>query len=103
MFIVTFIFIANFSLSAAAANIVEKKYKVDVKCHVELVGGQQVIYFARVKQNQVNKLVDTLVNRNIPTSIAKEQQKVYRAFECVLLDAKFNSLKANQLFDSQAR
>lgn len=103
IFIITFILTANYSLSAAAANIVEKKYKVDAKCHVELVGGQQVIYFARVKQSQVNKLVNTLVNRKIPTSIAKEKQKVYRAFECVLLDAKFNSLKANQLFDSQAR
>jgi hypothetical protein len=103
IFIVTLILLMNASFSAAAANSVGTKHKVDAKCHVELVSGEQVIYFATVKESQVNKLVDTLTNRKITTPFAKDKQKVNRAFECVLLNAKFNAVKANQLFDKQPR
>ncbi|MFT5635175.1 MAG: hypothetical protein ACI89T_000606 [Cognaticolwellia sp.] len=100
---ITLIVLINTSFNAYAANKVEKKYKVDAKCHVELADGKQVIYFAMVKENRINKLVATLENRKIPTPFSAKKQQVKRAFECVLLDAKFNSVQANQLFDKQPR
>ncbi|TWX66553.1 TapY2 family type IVa secretion system protein [Colwellia sp. C1TZA3] len=103
IFVVTLLLLINVNCNVAAANIVVKKYKVDVKCHIELVGGKPLIYFASVKESRVNKLVDTLANRKVPTPFSKDRQQVYRAFECVLLKAKFNSVKANQLFDEQPR
>ena len=103
IFVVTLLLSTNAIFNVVAANIVVKKYKADVKCHIELVGGKQLIYFASVKESQVNKLVDTLANRKVPTPFSKERQQVYRAFECVLLKAKFSSVKANRLFDKQPR
>jgi hypothetical protein len=103
IFVVTLLLLTHVNFNVVAANLVVKEYKVDVKCHIELVGGKPLIYFARVKESQVNKLVDTLANRKVPTPFSKERQRVYRAFECVLLKAKFNSVKANQLFDAQPR
>ncbi|MBA6391650.1 hypothetical protein H4J38_12815 [Colwellia sp. BRX10-3] len=103
IFFITLIVLINTSFNASAANKVEKKHKVDAKCHVELADGKQVIYFATVKENRINKLIDTLVNRKIPTPFTSKKQQVKRAFECVLLDAKFNSAQANQLFDKQPR
>ncbi|MFT6918448.1 MAG: hypothetical protein ACJA2G_001066 [Cognaticolwellia sp.] len=103
VFIVTSILLINTSFSAVSANTMVKYHKVDAKCHVELVGGEQMILFARVKDSQVNKLVDTLVNRKVSTPFSRSKQQVYRAFECVLLEARFNSIKANQLFDKQPR
>jgi hypothetical protein len=103
VFIVTLILLITTISSKVAANTVVKYHKVDAKCHVELVGGEQMIFFATVKDSQVNKLVDTLINRKVSTPFSKSKQKVYRAFECVLLEARFNSVKANQLFDKQPR
>ena len=103
VFIITLILLTNTIFSAVAANTMVKYHKADAKCHVELVGGEQMIFFARVKDSQVNKLVDTLVNQKVPTPFSKSKQQVYRAFECVLLEARFISVKANQLFDKQPR
>jgi hypothetical protein len=103
MFVATLLVLTHASFNVAATNTVVKKYKVDVKCHIELLDGKQLIYFASLKESQVNKLVDTLANRKVPTPFSKERQQVYQAFECVLLKAKFNSVKANQLFDAQPR
>tara|TARA_R110000787_G_scaffold173773_2_gene286371 strand:+ start:268 stop:612 length:345 start_codon:yes stop_codon:yes gene_type:complete len=100
---ITLLLLVSTNVIADAANKEGKKYKVDAKCHVEVVGGQQVIYFAYVKEDKINKLADTLVNRKFSTPFFKEKQRVYKVFECVLLDAKFNSAKANQLFDKQPR
>jgi hypothetical protein len=103
IFFITLVVLINTSFNASAANTVEKKYKVDAKCHVELADGKHVIYFAMVKENRINKLVDTLANRKIPTPFSAKKKQVKRAFECVLLNAKFNSAQANQLFDKQPR
>tara|TARA_R110000744_G_scaffold103392_2_gene198245 strand:+ start:2340 stop:2663 length:324 start_codon:yes stop_codon:yes gene_type:complete len=103
LLIVSSILLINLSTNALAANTSAKNRSVDVKCHVELASGKPLIYLANVKENQLNKLVDTLTNRKIFTPYDKKKQKVSQAFECVLMEAKFNSAKANELFDKQPR
>lgn len=91
------------STSALAANSIAKSPKVDAKCHIELASGMEIIYLATVKESQLNKLVDTLVNRKVFTPYSKKKQEVSQAFECVLMEAKFNSAKANEIFEKQPR
>lgn len=92
---------ASFDNSAEAQ--VKKTYKVDVKCHVVLTSDKEIIYFARVKEADIKKLLDTLPKRKVLTSLSKDKQQILKVFECVSLTAKFSSLKANRLFKSQAR
>ncbi len=81
----------------------KNKHKVDAKCHVELTSDKEIIYFARVKEADIKKLLDTLPKRKVLTSLSKDKKQIQKVFECVLLTAKFSSLKANRLFENQAR
>ncbi|ARD45415.1 TapY2 family type IVa secretion system protein [Colwellia sp. PAMC 21821] len=103
IFFISLIVLFNTSFSTTAATKAAKNYNVDAKCHVELVNGEEMIYFASIKESKINKLVDTLPNRKIPTHFSREKLQVKRAFECVLMDAKFISSKANEFFDKQPR
>jgi len=86
-----------------AADNVKPDKKVDTKCHVELYGGQQSIYFATVKESAITKLNKRLVNRKIQTVYTKEKQQVYRVFECVKLTESFSTLQARSLFAKYPR
>jgi hypothetical protein len=103
IYLITLIVLINASFDVSAANKEGKNSSVDAKCYVELADGEKVIYLATVKDSQVNKLVDTLAGKKIPTPYAKKKQQVQQAFECVLLESKFNSSKANELFEKQPR
>lgn len=97
LLIVCFIFCLVASSQAAT-----KKGKVDVKCHIELLGGEQTIYLAQVKQKKLKNLVNILKNRRIITSTSTDKKKVYKVFECVLNDETFKSAQARQLFSNYA-
>lgn len=92
-----FIFCLIGSSHAAA-----KENKVDVKCHIELLGGEQTIYLAQVKQKQLKNVVNILKNRRIVTNTSNEKKKVYKVLECVLNNEAFKSLQARQLFSNYA-
>ncbi|MGB1261533.1 MAG: TapY2 family type IVa secretion system protein [Cognaticolwellia sp.] len=97
-----FVFLVTVSFSSEAAKNSKQDKKVEVQCHVELVGGQQTIYLAKVREKRVNKLVDSLVNRKIPTQLSRKKQRVYRAFECKRKGEKFTSPKAKRLLSEMA-
>ena len=101
IFIIATIFLFDFS--ATAANPLDAKQKINVKCHIEMMGGQQAIYLARIKKQQLKQLPNTLPNRKISTLTSKDKQQVYKVFECILLQARFSSVKANLLFEEQPR
>jgi len=88
-----------FSFSSNAAST----KKIDVKCHVELFGGQQTIYLATVKESHLNKLSERLANRKIHTVYSNEKQQVYKVFECVKLENSFSSIQARNLFAKYPR
>ena len=103
VYLIIILTLISINFDVAAANSLGKSNKVDTKCHVELVDDREMIYFARIKRNQVNTLVYTLPGRQISVPFAREKQRVQQAFECVLLESKFNSRKANDLFEKQPR
>lgn len=103
VYLIILIILINTSFDVTAATSPSITYKVDVKCYVELVDDIEMIYFARVKNSQINTLVDTLVGKKIPVPFARNKHQVQQAFECVLLESKFNSRKANDLFEKQPR
>lgn len=103
IFIITYMLIITVSLNTIAESSVKKKHKVDVKCHVELMDGKEIIYFARIKVSEIKKLLNTLPKRRVLTSISKDKKKINKVFECVPLTEKFYSLKANRLFEKQPR
>ena len=76
--------------------------KVDVKCYVELLGGEQTIYLGHVKKRELKNLSKTLVNRKILTPFSRQKKQVYKVFECSLENKDFNSSKARQLFSNYA-
>jgi len=102
IYIVTFILLLSNSFNLFAANAANNK-NVDVKCHAELYGGQETIYFATVKENAVNQLANRLKNRKVPTVYSKEKQQIYRVFECVKLTDSFRSVQARNLFAKYPR
>ncbi|SEK30016.1 hypothetical protein SAMN05216262_10112 [Colwellia chukchiensis] len=91
------------SSMASAADKSKQSKKIDVKCHVELYGGLESIYFASVPENKLNKLDVSLSNRKIATVYSKQKQQVYRVFECAKLTEAFSSAKARNLFAKYPR
>ncbi len=89
--------------SVNAADNAKQEKKVDAKCHVELYGGQQAIYFTTVQEKAINKLDKRLANRKITTVYSKEKQQVYQVFECVKLADNFSTLQARNLFAKYPR
>lgn len=103
IYLMTLIVLINASFDVTAATIDGKNYSVDAKCYVELEGGEKLIYLATVKEHQINTLVDTIAGKEVPTPYTAKKQLVQKAFECVLFESKFNSRKANELFEKQPR
>jgi hypothetical protein len=90
-------------LNVNAANNVKNDKKIDAKCHIELYGGQQTIYFATVQGSHLSKLVRRLSNRSIPTVFSQKKQKVYKVYECVKLSDKFSSIQGRKIFAKHPR
>ncbi len=74
--------------------------KVSAKCHVLLVGGNEIISLWYIQQKQLKKLKDNIVGKKVLPQQSIQRIKIYQAFECVLEDDTFQSGKA-RLLDSQ--
>lgn len=90
------IFINTFS-EAKQTNIEDKN--VSVKCHIELLGGTERIYFRVLPEKQFANLPMILVGKKMVTS-TKKQEKIHKVHECVLLDDDFTS-SSSKLIDEQ--
>jgi len=71
--------------------------KVNAKCHVELVGGSEIIQFWHIKSEGLSKLAKHIVGKKVTKQKSKDKVKIYKAYECVLERDKFTSLKAQSL------
>jgi hypothetical protein len=77
--------------------------KVEVKCHVELYGGGETIYFIKIKKDKLAKLEQRLVNKKIKVAKIEAKQKIYKVLECVTLDEKFSNLQSKSVDKGTAR
>ena len=74
---------------ANAAN--GKPSKVEIKCHVELMGGSDIIHFAIVSQQQLANIKQILAGQKVLTALSKQKQVIYKVNECVGLHDSFVS------------
>ena len=81
----------------------EKAGKTKVKCHVELVGGIDIIHFGIIKAKRIENYAQWLIGKKIATGFSKEKQPIYKVKECVKLHDKFSSLASQQVDDNTAR
>jgi len=78
--------------------VVEAKNKssktIEMKCHVEVVGGRDLIHFINVKSNQKQTFKSDLVGQKINTYAIKGEQVIYKVKECVNLNDNFDTAAA---------
>ena len=88
--------VLSFSLFTSIHTFAVEESLVEMKCHVQLLGGVDHLYFAKLKQSYANKLTSQLIGRTI--SQAKgNKDKIYKVIECVKLDSSFNNFASKQL------
>ena len=97
------IFFTMISFLSEAEQINKKIKKLDAKCHVELYGGVETIYFRTIKSDQLDKLAKKLINKSVLTPSSSEKQKIYKVYECVLLQDTFKTNSSKQVDARTAR
>lgn len=99
---ITILTIGSISKAAVSA---EMKFsnKTEMKCHVELMGGHQVIHFTVIKSSRIPNLSQFLVGRKILTDSSTKKKTIYKVKECVNAQKSFNSLTARQMEKNMAR
>jgi hypothetical protein len=89
---------------AATKNIgTVKRQKINVKCHVELLGGKNTLHFAVIKADKFSQYSKKIVGMKIPTAQSKKKVAIYQVVECVNLEQNFTSLASKQLDLDTAR
>lgn len=85
-------------LIAAKTSAQESVARQEMKCHVELFGGQETIYYSALLTNEtILKAAYNLENRNILTTLSPKKLTVYKVNECVLKDANFSRAQARSV------
>jgi hypothetical protein len=93
-----------YSYASAAESVHRKQsFKVEMKCHVELMGGENVIHFTVIKKNKAAKLSQFLVGRKILTDSSKKKKVIYKVKECVDSKDSFNKHIARNIERKMAR
>lgn len=77
--------------------------KLDAKCHVALINGNEAIVFWRTTPEKLAKLASDIIGNKASTPKLKDKVRIYRAYECVLEKEEFSTLKARTLDDKTPR
>jgi hypothetical protein len=65
--------------------------KIEIKCLVELYGGKETLYFAKINKAYQHSFAESLIGEMMTTPIAKGQQRIYKATECIPLNDDFST------------
>lgn len=98
--VVSLVLPLTYSQIAFSAADNHKNNKISAKCHVLLVGGNEIISLWSIQQKQLKKLKDNIIGKKILPQQSIQRIKIYQAFECVLEEDTFQSSKA-RLLDSK--
>ncbi len=94
---------ANASVSKKKVSIVKKLKLIEMKCHVEFLGGGETIHFVNTTKPSSSQLTQMLVGAKISTSMINTTQEVYKVKECVKLEKDFKTAKAKLLDEETVR
>lgn len=72
--------------------------RFDIKCHVDLVGGGDAIYFVTMPRNDIELVRLSLPGQSVPLAGFKNNRTVYKVVECTQLNSKFKKNRS-QLVD----
>ncbi|MBA6253686.1 MULTISPECIES: TapY2 family type IVa secretion system protein [unclassified Colwellia] len=98
------LFVSLFFISIdSVAKTTDKSTKIKVKCHVELMGGTDIIHFGIIDSNKLSKYADWLVSKKIATGFSKQKQKVHQVKECVKSNDDFSNALSKKLDENTAR
>jgi hypothetical protein len=75
-----------------------KPIDVEMKCHVELVGGGETISFTNTPYRNIKELRHVLMGQKIKLNSDSSANAIYKVKECVPLKDKFKGDRAQQLF-----
>jgi hypothetical protein len=91
-------FWAQASTSTGSNNKVIKSIDIEMKCHVELVGGGEAISFTNTPYRSIKELTPVLNKQKIKLNNDRSARAIYKVKECVPLKDKFKGRRAQQLF-----
>lgn len=70
---------------------------IEVKCYVELTGGDHTIHHAMISPSRLKGMKATLIGKKILLTTGKQEQTVHKVTECTLANNRFNNVHANAL------
>jgi hypothetical protein len=80
-----------------------KELKQEIKCVVELYGGDEAIYFTVVTEKQRKQLAKALVGEKMWVPSQAKKQTIYRVGECKPLNEPFTLAKDRALDERTPR
>ena len=89
---------ANASAGTKAQPKVVVPVDIEMKCHVELVGGGESISFTNTPYKSIRELTHVLMKKKVKLNSESKAQAIYKVRECVPLKDKFKGDRAQQLF-----
>ncbi|PCI52588.1 MAG: hypothetical protein COB45_12345 [Gammaproteobacteria bacterium] len=89
---------ANVSAGTKAQAKAVLPVDIEMKCHVELMGGGELISFTNVPYKNIKELRNVLIGQKVKLTSESSAQAIYKIKECVLLQEKFKGRRAQQLF-----
>jgi hypothetical protein len=91
-------FWAQATNSAGSNNKVIKPIDIEMKCHVELVGGGEAISFTNTPYRSIKELTPVLIKQKVKLNNDSSARAIYKVKECVPLKDKLKGRRAQQLF-----
>ena len=70
---------------------------IEVKCYVELIGGEHTIHYAMISPSRVNEIKNTLQGKKILLTTDQDRRVVHKVIECQRADFDFKNIHANAL------
>lgn len=71
--------------------------RIEYKCHVELIGGKQVIYFAQINAQKNKNISNVLLGKKVSANNSAKPAAIYKIYECVTSDKSFATTKAQKM------
>mgnify|MGYP001342323755 CR=1 FL=1 len=75
-------------------NAQQAEQLIEVKCYVELIGGERTIHHAMISPLRLNQMRQSLLSKKILLTTDANQREVHKVLECTQADNKFKNIHA---------
>jgi len=91
------------SLSSSQLHAKDKSIKAEkkeYKCHVELLGGSETLYFINTRTTNLTAVANSVKGKKAAEQFSKNYRPIHNVVECVSIYEEFTS-NASKLVDSR--